>query len=118
MTPSQRLRAQAAELIRLADELDGAPESAPPPALRPEPDRWIDTATAMRLARCSHSTVTRWCRRFGIGHQLPSGQWRVSRRALLAFLEARARGEFDERGEGERLPMANGSAHPRGEEVR
>ncbi|RTL88141.1 MAG: DNA-binding protein [Hyphomicrobiales bacterium] len=97
-------RATVSALEQALAELDGV--TAIPPARRPDPDIYVDTSVAMKMAKVSHSTITRWSRRYGIGHQLPSRQWRVSRRALLAFLEARDRGEIDEIGDVPRVPMA------------
>ncbi|GLI94301.1 helix-turn-helix domain-containing protein [Methylocystis echinoides] len=113
MTPADRLRQQAADLLALADELDGAQGARPSIDVPDQDEQWIDTGRAMKIARVSHSTVIRWCRRYRIGHRLPSGQWRVGRRALLTFLAGREDARNGENGDGEGIPVTTFVAHDR-----
>jgi hypothetical protein len=112
MTPSARLRAQAADLLALADELDGRGSSAPASSTVPlAPDRELDTGAAAKLMGCSYSTLYRLARIYGIGWRLPSGTWRFSERAIRAY----KRGELGELGDAPRLPLAKPGAHSREE---
>lgn len=83
MTPSQRLRAQAADLLRLADELERAPES--PPA----PRRLLDTAAAEKRSGMSRTWLYLNARKYGFGRQIDTGAWRFDPDLLDAFMAGR-----------------------------
>jgi hypothetical protein len=86
MTVADRLRQQAAELVRLADELDRV---APMPA--PGRDRFfLDTGRAMKISRRSSSWLYKVGRQYGFGWQLPSGAWAFSETRLVDFLGGHA----------------------------
>ena len=111
-SPAARLRHIAAELAALADALD---ERASPPPIAAPPDRWITTAVASSRANVSYATTYRWSRRYGIGEQTATGQWRYSESRLRALLSSDARrGENEENGEAARLPMLKRRAHVAG----
>lgn len=118
MSPAARLRAEAMEHLRVAQEklalanaLDGAAASPAPPSHKA--DRELDTNQARRIARVGTSTLYRWARRFGIGEKTTSGAWRFSERALRQVLspEKHGRGENGENGDATRIHMANDQAH-------
>jgi hypothetical protein len=80
MTPAERLRAQAAELLALADEIEG---EAPAPSPR---GTWIDSHIAERIIGQSRSTIYRLAREGEItGEQTPKGQWRYLRSSVEAY---------------------------------
>lgn len=84
MSPiAQRLREKAAELLRMADELDAAPEGAPVPR------KLLDTAAAEKRAVMSRTWLYANARKFKFGFQLESGAWRFDRDLLDAFMAGR-----------------------------
>lgn len=85
MTPSERLRALAREMLKLADELDRLPAPcAPAPMLQKV--RWITTPVAMKVAQKSSFWLKKHACRVGFGHKLDSGSWLYNEAALRAYL--------------------------------
>jgi hypothetical protein len=101
MTVADRIRQQAAELQKIADELDRA---APMPAanklpengkkvatrvLMPAPGRdpfYLDTNRAMKISRRSSSWLYANAQKFGFGWKIRSGSWAFSEQHLRAFM--------------------------------
>lgn len=112
-SPAKRLRRQAAELLRLADELDAAPAASSGPAGDAKPDRILNTAKAAKLSRRSYSSLYRDARAHGFGWQLPTHVWQFSESGLRKFLSRRnaGLGEVGELGEVAPLSLANRGAH-------
>jgi hypothetical protein len=79
-TPAERLRAQAAEVLALAEELDGGP---------PAPSEYVDTTFACRVLGKGSSTLYRWAREGNVGligqKVFPGGFWRFKRSSVEAL---------------------------------
>jgi hypothetical protein len=109
-TVADRLRQQAAELVRLADELDRA---APAPA--PGRDQFfLETSRAMKISRRSSSWLYKTARKYHFGWQLASGAWAYSEPQLRAFLAgatACEENELCEKSDGPPLSVSPGVGH-------
>jgi len=102
MTPAARLRAQAHELLRIADELDAVPTHderlalpAPAPArlgegpsMQEDLGRIIGVSAAASVTGLSESSLYRAARRFRVGWRLPGGSWAFSTTRLRRFMRA------------------------------
>jgi hypothetical protein len=84
MTPSQRLRQQAAELIALADELDGRPGGAPMVAAVEAQERMVDTAVAEQIIGFGRTWLYEHADEFELGMKI-AGRWRFYERRVRAF---------------------------------
>jgi hypothetical protein len=108
---ADRLRGQAAELIQLADERDGAmPTSAPG-----RDPFFLDTGRAMAISRRSSSWLYKNAHKYGFGWKLPSGSWAFEKSRLRSFMAGRAsaceENELCEKSDAPPLSVSPGVGH-------